>query len=567
MFLKKLEVYSQSLGVIRDITFHNGVNLILDKSTVKKSETGNSVGKTTALRAIDFCLGAKQENFYIDPEFKTEDSEIKSFLVDNEIVFTIILNTTSNRELTISRIISANSKIHATINGTVFTNLSSFHDALKLNLFLSSSLKPTFRQIMSRFIRNSTEKMSNALKTLQMASLADYETLNLFLFGFDNANILSEKQKIGKELKKIEKEFDVILKIRSKNSIEQSLSVIEREIKEKEKDITNYNLGESYSTQMNEINAIKLKVSQLSLDLSALEMKRSLNDKAIKDLLEQQDNTDPDELKKLYEEVTIRVVNISKTFEEALGFHNKMIVKKVEFINSQMESLVTNIDEVKRNLNIWLEKESRILRELSQLGSLSDLQIIQKDVNKLYENKGSFESSLNQILDYEERIEKARVKLNEVASEIDLNLERFNEKLSVFNKYFSEYTKELYNEEYILSYDESKGNYVFKVEPLGAIKSKGNQGEGKKKAQVSALDLAYLSTQEENNSKTLRFIAHDGIEAIHANQIKTLFDIASSINGQYILSILKDKLSSVDTDFIEQYTVLELSEDDKFFKI
>ncbi|WP_038910884.1 DUF2326 domain-containing protein [Dickeya dadantii] len=567
MFLKKLEVYSQSLGMIRDISFHNGVNLILDRSTVKKSETGNSVGKTTALRAIDFCLGAKQENFYIDPEFKTEDSAIKSFLIDNEVVFTIILNTTSNRELIISRIISANSKIHATINGTVFTNLSSLHEALKLNLFLSSSLKPTFRQIMSRFVRNSTEKMSNALKTLQMASLADYETLNLFLFGFDNANILSEKQKIGKELKKIEKEFDVILKIRSKNSIEQSLSVIEREIKEKEKDIANYNLGESYSAQMNEINAIKLKVSQLSLDLSVLEMKRSLNEKAIKDLLEQQDNTDPDELKKLYEEVTFRVVSISKTFEEALDFHNKMIVKKVEFINSQMESLITNIDEVKRSLNIWLEKESSILRELSQLGSLSDLQIIQKDVNKLYENKGSFESSLNQILDYEEKIEKARGKLNEVASEIDVNLERFNEKLSVFNKYFSAYTKELYHEEYILSYDESKGNYVFKVEPLGAIKSKGNQGEGKKKAQVSALDLAYLSTQEENNSKTLRFIAHDGIEAIHSNQIKTLFDIASSINGQYILSILKDKLSSVDTDFIEQHTVLELSEDDKFFKI
>ncbi len=567
MFLKKLEVYSQSFGMIRDITFHKGVNLILDKSTVTKSETGNSVGKTTALRAIDFCLGAKQENFYIDPEFKTEDSEIKGFLVDNEVAFTIILVTTNNRELTINRRISANSKIYATINNEIFTNLSSFHEALKLNLFLSSSLKPTFRQIMSRFIRNSTEKMSNALKTVQMASLADYETLNLFLFGFDNANILSEKQKIGKELKKIGKEFDVILKIRSKNSIEQSLSVIEREIKEKENDIANYNLGESYSTQMSEINSIKLKISQLSLELSVLEMKRSLHNKAIQDLLEQQDNTDPDELKKLYEEATVRVVNISKTFEEALDFHNKMIVKKVEFINSQMESLVTNINEIKINLNTWLEKESLILRELSQLGSLSDLQILQKDINKLYENKGSFESSLSQILDYEEKVEKTKRKLSEVSSEIDVNIERFNEKLSTFNKYFSEYTKELYHEEYILSYDENKGNYVFKVEPLGAIKSKGNQGEGKKKAQVSALDLAYLSTQEENNSKTLRFIAHDGIEAIHANQIKTLFDIASSINGQYILAILKDKLSSVDPDFVEQKKVLELSENDKFFKI
>ncbi|EEA8599542.1 DUF2326 domain-containing protein, partial [Salmonella enterica subsp. enterica] len=69
MFLKKLTVSSPIIGLIREIDFHLGVNLIIDKSVEKTSETGNSVGKTTALRAIDFCLGAKQDSFYIDPEF------------------------------------------------------------------------------------------------------------------------------------------------------------------------------------------------------------------------------------------------------------------------------------------------------------------------------------------------------------------------------------------------------------------------------------------------------------------------------------------------------------------
>ena len=34
MFLKKLEVYSQSFGMIRDIAFHKGVNLISFLKTV-----------------------------------------------------------------------------------------------------------------------------------------------------------------------------------------------------------------------------------------------------------------------------------------------------------------------------------------------------------------------------------------------------------------------------------------------------------------------------------------------------------------------------------------------------
>lgn len=567
MFLKKLTVYSSFLGVIREIPFHRGVNLILDKSVAKKSETGNSVGKTTALRSIDFCLGAKQESFYVDPEFQTEDIQIKEYLLKNEIKFTLELININGRPITISREVTSGSKIRASINDEVFSSLKAFHEALKITLFMSASDKPSFRQIMTRFIRSSSDKMSNALKTLTMASLADYETINLFLFGFSDASILSEKQQIVKQLKKIEKELDIILKIRSKNSLEQSLSVIKRDIKAKEKEIENFSLGESYASQMNEINEIKFHISQLSLELSSLEMKRTLNDRAINTLLDQQDRTDPSELKKLYSEATERVGQLNKTFEMALAFHNKMIIKKVDFIKSQMSTLHHDIAEKRETLNYWLEKESEILRELSQLGSLSDLQVVQKELNKLYENKGDFESSLEQIDVYESKHDAICSRLKSASEKIDRDIERFDVNLSLFNKYFSEYTRELYNEEYILSYDINKGTYIFKIEPLGAIKTKGNQGEGKKKAQVSALDLAYLSTLEENQAKTLRFVAHDGIEAIHSNQIKTLFDIASSINGQYVLAILKDKLSSVESDFIDKNTILELSENDKFFKI
>lgn len=567
MFLKRLVVKSLNLGIIRDITFHKGVNLIIDKSVKKSSETGNSVGKTTALRAIDFCLGAKQDSFYIDPEFKTEDTLIKDYLIKNEVTFDLEIVNLNGKITKISRKAMPGSKIYAVIDEEVFTNLRSFHDSLKSLLFMNSSNKPSFRQIITRFIRGSSDKMSNALHTLTMASNADYETLNLFLFGFNDASILSEKQYIVKSLKKIEKEYDVLLKIRSKNALEQSLAVIVRDIENKERDAEEFKLSDSYSPQIIELNEIREKISNLSQELSSLEMKRILNDKAIDNLVTQQDKTDPNELNKLYVEASERIGQLSKTFEMALNFHNKMLIKKIDFIKSQMSELSKSIDNTRAELTSWLEKESYILRELSKLGSLKDLQIIHKELNKLYESKGDFESSLMQIKEYETRVESLQMKLQLISTKIEKEINDFNDNLSTFNKYFSEYTRELYKEEFILAYEVNKENYVFKLEPLGAIQTKGNQGEGKKKAQVTALDLAYLSSLEEKRAKTLRFVAHDGIEAIHANQIKTLFDIAARIDGQYILAILQDKLSSVDNNFIEKNTVLKLSENNKFFKI
>ncbi|QBF86935.1 DUF2326 domain-containing protein [Leclercia adecarboxylata] len=567
MFLKRLVVKSLNLGIIRDIIFHKGVNLIIDKSVKKSSETGNSVGKTTALRAIDFCLGAKQDSFYIDPEFKTEDTLIKDYLIKNEVTFDLEIVNLNGKITKISRKAMPGSKIYAVIDEEVFTNLRSFHDSLKLLLFMNSSNKPSFRQIITRFIRGSSDKMSNALHTLTMASNADYETLNLFLFGFNDASILSEKQHIVKSLKKIEKEYDVLLKIRSKNALEQSLAVIVRDIENKERDAEEFKLSDSYSPQIIELNEIREKISNLSQELSSLEMKRILNDKAIDNLVTQQDKTDPNELNKLYVEASERIGQLSKTFEMALNFHNKMLIKKIDFIKSQMSELSKSIDNTRAELTSWLEKESCILIELSKLGSLKDLQIIHKELNKLYESKGDFESSLMQIKEYETKVESLRMKLQLISTRIEKEINDFNDNLSTFNKYFSEYTRELYKEEFILAYEVNKENYVFKLEPLGAIQTKGNQGEGKKKAQVTALDLAYLSSLEEKRAKTLRFVAHDGIEAIHANQIKTLFDIAAGIDGQYILAILQDKLSSVDNSFIEKNTVLKLSENNKFFKI
>jgi len=108
MFLKKLQIRKDD-EIIRDILFRKGINLIVDESSSKeRTSTGNSVGKTTVLRLIDFCLNGDGKNIYIDPEFKTHNRAIESFLKENNIIVTAILVSDLDDEMSEQIIIERN---------------------------------------------------------------------------------------------------------------------------------------------------------------------------------------------------------------------------------------------------------------------------------------------------------------------------------------------------------------------------------------------------------------------------------------------------------------------------
>ncbi|MEK0169810.1 DUF2326 domain-containing protein [Pseudescherichia vulneris] len=574
MFLKRLVVSSFKLGIIRDIEFHIGVNLIVDRNTSSKEQTGNGVGKTTVLRALDFCFGAEQLNFYTDPEFKKENPVIKNYLIENEVEFCLTLtkdlNNNSAPVIKIKRKITAETnkaKVIASINEEHYTKTIDFNEALKKIIYLDSAIKPTIREIMGRVIRNTQDKMSNALKTIKMGSNAQYETLNLFIFGFGNSQILDEKQSTTKAYKLAKSDYEVITRHRSKNALEQAVAIINRDIETQEESISDFQVADSYNDMLAELNDLKSKISECSITLSSLEFKKALNDKAILELEKSYESINPLDLQKLYLEATERLGSLNKEFTELLFFHNKMLVKKAEFIRKQMQPVLQEITKCKAELNNLLDIESGLLKNLSSHGTLADLQIMQKKLNSLFEEKGGLEAGLIQIQEMEVKLDILKEKFDNVSEKLKSKLDDFNKRLALFNSYFSLYTKSLYQDEYILSYKDSAGSYVFTIEPLGTLLTLGNQGEGKKKAQVASLDFAYLSVQDFLEARTPRFIAHDGIEAIHVNQISKLFEIASGINGQYILAILKDKLENVDQGFIDNSVVLELGEDDKFFRL
>ena len=152
--------------------------------------------------------------------------------------------------------------------------------------------------------------------------------------------------------------------------------------------------------------------------------------------------------------------------------------------------------------------------------------------------------------------------LNQINKGMQSHGTLINKRIVEFNKYFADISNRLYGEQFVLSLDNNKKGYELVI--TSALS--GNLGTGKKKGQIAAFDFAYIQFADANDIPCLHFILHDQIENIHDNQISSLLtEIVSSVNCQYILPVLRDKLPS-DID-IKQYEVLSLSQDDKLFKI
>ncbi|MFL0108237.1 DUF2326 domain-containing protein, partial [Tenacibaculum maritimum] len=168
MFLKSLTISKEAL-IIREIEFRKGINLIIDES--QGQITGNSVGKTTVLKLIDFCLGADKKNIWIEPENPKEVYQlVKDYLIEKKILITLVLSKDlddeDSDEIVIQRnFLSSKSKIIRKINGVQLIEDEFEPELSKLIFPEHTSSKPTFRQIISHNIRYKDLNISNTLKT------------------------------------------------------------------------------------------------------------------------------------------------------------------------------------------------------------------------------------------------------------------------------------------------------------------------------------------------------------------------------------------------------------------
>ncbi len=574
MFIESLTIRKNGKNgdIVRKITFRKGVNLIIDSTdTSDNSETGNNVGKTTVLRLIDFCLGGKKAKIYQDPEFNgrnEESNKIKNFLEEKEVYAELVLIKNLDSENAEKIIIGRNflnrpKKIQEIGNKQIKDkDFSKELAELMLGFRLE---KPSFRQVIGRNVRYSSQALSHTVKPLHSTtSNAEYEAIYLYWLGISsNSNKIELTTKLGNEKTYYNQIEDA--QGDNLNAITQKVLAYDRQIKQLNKQKEEFNLNENYTQDLDELNQTKQDINGLKTQIVSLAMKKNLILESQAELDKATPNIENNKVKLIYFEVKKLLPDLQKRFEDILLFHNSMISEKKKFIGQELPQLDSDLKECEKQKNKLLEEEKVLSEKLQKTGALEELEKLIEQLTKQYEGKGRLEKVKELLTSSKNEIIKFKGQLDEINRQLESQEDEIVKKISLFNKYFSEKSQNLYGESFLLShkFSEIKGQMSLKLEILGLEE---NPGTGGKRGEIIAFDLAYIEFAEKLNIPHLNFILHDQIENIHDNQISTiLLDLVENINCQYIVPVLRDKLpQEID---INTYSILSLSQNDKLFRV
>ncbi len=570
MFLKSLSITHGDGTIIRDILFHPGLNLIVDETPDESGkETGNNVGKTTVLKLVDFCLGAKAKGIYSDQENKRNEYKlVKDFLIENSVCVSLLLKDDlfqeRSREVLIERnFLSRKYKIQR-INGKDKTD-DEFEETLTDLLFPGHyGKKPTFRQMIAHNIRYEDLSINNTLKNLNRYTRDDeYETLYLFLFGCDFEQG-DTKQELRAQID-IEEKFRKRLESeQTKSAYEAALNLIQTDIDELERQKASLNLNPNFESDLEKLNKIKYEINLASSEIGRLELRRELISEAQKEIQASKSNIDLQQLQQIYQQATSLVSGLQKTFQDLYDFHNRMVESKIKFIIKDLPEIDSKLAAQREHLNSLLAEETALSSVIIQSDSFNVLEQLIVELNAKYQKKGDYENTLRQLGSVESKLIELNNDLIGIDNELfsdDFALKIKNQ-INKFNKHFSSVSNELYDEKYALKVDTKtvKGRRLYEFTAFNL-----NFSSGKKQGEISCFDIAYTLFADEENIPCMHFLLNDKKELMHGNQLLRIANLVNMKGIQFIASILKDKLpGKLNKD---EFVILKLSQGDKLFRI
>ena len=567
MYLSKLTISSPG-KVIRDIEFHKGLNLIVDETPENTTGTGNNVGKTTVLRLIDYCLGGDVDGIYRNPEDKHESyALVKDFLIGNNVIVTLILVDdldTPSKKVVIERDFKTGRSSLIRINGKDVTR-KDFVAELESAIFPEVKTEtPSFRQIIAHNIRIDNLRLENTLKTLTMGKNEEYEALYLFMFGCPNDSA-ARKTQLAQELDTEKKYKRRMERNRSKNEYKAALSVIESDIEKLIERKDNLNINENLQLDINSLNALRAQINKVTSRTSLLSLRRELINETVESFDKQNFGEDVVQLEMIYKQASAYVPKMQRTFKELVDFHNTMLENKKAFVVQELPSIQEEIESLLVELERLKEKETVMAEKVLKSDTYEELEVIIVQLSELSRRKGEFESYISQI----ESAEKAIKEKCEEMKKIDDGLftadfaQRLEAQRDKFNKIFSEVSHEIYDEQYIISYevDTQKGKQLYKFH----ITDVANFSSGKKQGEISCFDIAYTVFADQEGIPCLHFILNDKKELVHGNQLNKFAEAVNKYNVQFVCSMLYDKLPPVLRK--DEHVVVRLSQDSKLFRI
>ncbi|WP_109392939.1 DUF2326 domain-containing protein [Proteus terrae] len=549
---------------IREIKFLDDLNIITSK---KKSNTpGNSVGKSTLGRILDYLFDGSIKPIYIDEEFQTPKQEIEQLFTNSEVYASLEYLGLDNQYTVIKRRLSTNKDLQNYILNGHEVKSKEYISHIMASIFNVYSAKPTIRKLAPKFFRTTQHRMTKTVNfdNSKNVSKSDINTVFLYLFNFNDTEILSKVHKLKTTIKRYEKNLSAFNSVIAQDKIVGSISKIKREIAKLEKSLLSSEKGIDKLEIVSRINAIDDEQNCLSDEILSLDLK-------IKNILETNKilkNNEQlhllNELQAIYEYASVKIKSTLEDYQQALEFHAHLLNTKREFVSHGLDKLQEEHTKARVKFSQLKNQKLNLFNELKSKRKIEEVSDTIKEISKLDKELAKLTAIIDKKDDIDSKLVIENLRLTELSKELEKELTSVTSFEKKYIENFKDYTLNFYGVEYNFSIhlNQEKGECSPHVDDVES----NNEG-GLKRLEVITFDLAYIKTVCDKHAMRPNFVLHDSIDEIDIQYIRKVFDESIKLSGQHIVSMLSDKLVQKDYQKYKPYIILELSQDNKFFKL
>ena len=419
-------LYSEN-NVFEEISFHDGVNIILgekyDDSSVKGRKT-NGVGKSMCIEFLDFCFLSDYDKSRVakipKEVFPLEENVILDLDIGAE---TIIIKR--NREQADQPVIIRGGK---TVS---FDKLQDARDYLTGIIFseLNGKTVPSFRNLFSILMRDERSEFKDIIKCHDLTKkIPDDLTAHLFLLGFSleaYKNTVETIKEIGKITTVLSKEKRELTQDGQKkiSDVRAELNALEDELKKLEDAIESFKTNETFDSMEADLIELEELLDQLRKRQKAL---RHDYEKIRK--MPKPEQIDDREIELVYNQFKSELGNaVVKSLNEVVGFKNKIEDFQRTLVNQKAKELESQLKSIAEQIRILDDEYSEKLKIIDKKGVLKNLKISLK----IYEAKKESISRTKFLFEQYEKHEKKKRILNlqktqqimEIETEIEQNEE------------------------------------------------------------------------------------------------------------------------------------------------
>lgn len=406
------------------------------------------------------------------------------------------------------------------------------------------------------------------LRTLTRANYATYRSVYDFLFDISDPGLAHKLSELNTLLNRAQESLRQYRRVNGIEDVEQQrqiLIALESEYAQTKSQADDIFDAEDYRNNRETIASVRAEYARLTDLLSELDYRIGRNREALEAArAERKRQADLELSRRFFNEVCAMLPDLNKTFEEMVGFNDKLCDNKIayfETIEADLFAEKTSFEDERRAL---LASNSQLLSLVAR-DRIDEYEQLSASLTELRQEIGRRKEIVDTLERFERELASIQEDINSYSTGGTAREGKggdYQAMMTSFNKFFTPLAQRINGEKPILVYQPDTAKFPVTITEISGSST------GTRKSLIAAYDLAYQQFAIANLIHPPRFVVHDVVENVEGEDLRTIINAANGIDAQYIVAVLKEKLDSSHISEEEQaeLQILQLADDDKLFE-